>query len=143
MHKKLEHLTALIENATTGDWGPTSAPARGNEHTGYHYLKEGERGEPTWGAIVSNADPEPGVDHERYAPKDSSYQFYEEGTDIYGGTLIAESIANPYNGQFMVEAHNLMPNLILLIEELRKVAEFSTNPMLTQAIIENFLGPDE
>lgn len=143
MHKKLEHLVHLLENTTLGNWGPTTAPAKGNEQTGHHYIKDGERGEPQWSAIVSDQNGVQGVDHERHAPNDPNWFFYEPGTDIYGGTLIAESIANPYNGQFMVEAHNLMPNLIMLINDLGKMVEHCTNPMLTKKIFENYLGPNE
>jgi hypothetical protein len=110
MHARLERLKTLWENATPGNWGPTTSSPRNDEGV---WLKDGERGEATWGAVVSDTEtPREGVDHNRYELKDGL--FYEKGADYYGGTFIGESFAAG-NGELVAEAHNALPHLVNLI----------------------------
>lgn len=110
MHARLERLKDLYENATPGNWGPTTSCPTDEDGV---WLKDGERGEPRWGAVVSDTEtPRQGVDHKRYEEVGSPYQ--EEGTDYYGGTLVGESLMMG-NGEFIAEVHNALPHLVNLI----------------------------
>lgn len=144
MNEKLEKLNELHKASTQGTWGPTTRPPYNHApgDSGPRFVVEGERGEPTWGAIVSDQDGVPGVDHARYAVYDFPW-YWEPGTDIYGGTMIGESFANPANGQFAAEAHNLVPNMLLTINTLRvTLLEAGVKSHFVDGIIDTCMGEE-
>lgn len=145
-HPEIDKLILLRSNATPGVWGPTTAPPAdkpegwaGVEH--YHY-KNGERGEPKWGAVVSDSDPRPDIDHDRYATDWWGYS-YERGTDMYGGTMICESLRDG-NGEYIAALHNKLPGMIETIRNLRAMLlEVGLSPiLLDQIIAESMEGKD-
>lgn len=106
-------LLELRKNATPGVWGPTtSAPY--DEETG-KTLAKGERGKPTWGAVVSDQE-RPGIDPPRYSQGSPNWD--EPGTDYYGGTLVGESFRDG-NGEYIAEMHNALPKILNVVADLR------------------------
>lgn len=143
-HPVIDKLLLLRQNATPGVWGPTSEPPRAPEDSNsYFFLKKGERGEPSWGAVVSDVDPRPnGKDHERYTEEPYSY-YYEPGTDMYGGTLIGESLRDG-NGEYIAALHNNLPGLTQTIRNLRaELINLGFNPIrIDELIADSMEGKD-
>jgi hypothetical protein len=147
-HPMIDKLLLLRANATPGVWGPTtSAPyctlsPITDDNKGFRYGVEGKRGEPAWSAVVSTETRGSGKDHDRYAPADSDF-FYEPGTDIYGGTLIGESLF-PGNGEYIAAIHNQLPGLTQTIRNLRAmVISVGMSPIIVDQIIaESMEGND-
>lgn len=127
-------LLELRANATPGVWGPTtSAPT--DEETG-KTLAKGERGKPTWGAVVSDTETPRECDHPRYA--DPEYLNWEEpGADYYGGTLVGESFRDG-NGEYIAEMHNALPKILNALGDLRIcLIKSNVHPVVVDKIIED------
>jgi len=147
-HPEIDKLILLRSNATPGVWGPTTRPPyctktpMTSDNMSFRYGSEGERGEPSWGAVVSDQDPRPGKDHERYAPADSDF-YYEPGTDTYGGTLVGESFYKG-NGEYIAAVHNKLPGLIETVRNLRaELLNLGFSPIrVDELIFESMKGND-
>lgn len=145
-HPVIDKLILLRQDATPGVWGPTTMPpeAKGEgEHSPtHHYSKDGKRGEPAWGAVVSDQDPRPGKDHERYYNGDNEW-FYEKGTDIYGGTLVCESLFAG-NGEYIAALNNNLPGLVQTIRNLRhELLMFGLNEVVVDRLISDSMVSEE
>jgi hypothetical protein len=147
-HPEIDKLLLLRSNATPGVWGPTTRPPffQGpitDDDGAFRYGTEGERGEPTWGAVVSDGTRGKGKDHERYAPETSDF-YHAPGTDIYGGTLVGESFYKG-NGEYIAALHNKLPGLTQTIRNLRAMLlEVGLSPiLLDQIIADSMEGKDE
>jgi len=146
-HPEIDKLIMLRSNATPGVWGPTTRPPyctkpMNAETEGFRYGSEGERGEPSWGAVVSDGTRGWPKDHDRYAPADSDF-FHEPGTDIYGGTLVGESLM-PGNGEYIAAVHNKLPGLIETVRNLRaELLNLGFSPIrVDELIFESMKGND-
>lgn len=134
-HPTFELLENLLNQATRGTWGPTTAPPKAPADVRDRvYVKDGKRGEPSWGAVVSDGEEIVGVDHKRYANDGEFQDYWEPGTDLYGGVLIGESFQGA-NGELIAEMHNALPGLLNTINALRTVAVFAVGGDMTDQII--------
>ena len=135
MHAELKRLAELRANITPGVWGPTTSPPKGEGEP--YNLAQGERGEPTWGAVVADSDGRPGIDHPRYEAEGDWYN--EKGCDSYGGTLICESL-QAGNGEYIAAMHTLVPGMLETIRNLRSTLmwmgldESYVDQMITQSM---------
>lgn len=131
-HPEIDKLLVLRSNATPGVWGPTTAPPEGV--MSHYQLAKGERGKPTWGAVVSDETRGWPIDHERYAKADYA-PWFEEGTDHYGGTLVGESLQSG-NGEYIAALHNKLPGLVETVRNLRSmILSTGMHPITVDQII--------
>jgi len=139
MHAELKRLAELRANITPGVWGPTTAPPKGKGEP--YNLAQGERGKPSWGAVVADSDGRPGIDHPRYEVEGDWYN--EKGCDSYGGTLVCESLQQG-NGEYIAAMHATVPGMLETIRNLRAmVVSVGVNEdMVDQIIADSMKGDD-